>query len=304
LKPGQRFEGWQVEVLLSQTRQSLLYRVRDAQQQSWLLKTLPTHWEGDSEAGQSLLQEEWFLRRVAGRFFPEVHSASERQHLYYLMREHPGITLAEHHRQHGNLSLTQGLEIAMHLVRALGMLHRRNILHRDIKPDNLLINEEGDLRILDFGLAYCPGLSTQAPGELPGTPGYIAPEAYAGAAPTAAQDLYSAGVTLYFLLTGHYPHGEIEAFQRPRFGTPIPASRYRPDLPEWLVHNLDQALACDPTQRFETAEQWLLALQNGEQQPGARPRALLEREPLKVWRALALSSMLLNGLLLIWMLHG
>ena len=304
LKAEQRFEGWQVEALLSQTRQSLLYRVRDAQQQSWLLKTLPPHREGDSEAGQSLLQEEWFLRRVAGRFFPEVHSASERQHLYYLMREHPGITLAEHHRQHGNLSLTQGLEIAMHLVRALGMLHRRNILHRDIKPDNLLLNEDGDLRVLDFGLAYCPGLSAQAAGELPGTPSYIAPEAYAGAAPTAAQDLYSAGVTLYFLLTGHYPHGEIEAFQRPRFGTPIPASRYRPDLPEWLVHNLDQALASDPAQRFETAEQWLLALQNGEQQPSARSRPLLEREPLKVWRAMALGSLLLNGLLLIWMLHG
>lgn len=304
LKPGQRFEGWQVEALLGQTRQSLLYRVRDDQQQTWLLKTLPGHREGDSEAGQSLLQEEWFLRRVAGRFFPEVHSASERQHLYYLMREHPGITLAEHHRQHGNLSLTQGLEIAMHLLRALGMLHRRNILHRDIKPDNLLLNEDGDLRVLDFGLAYCPGLSTQAPGGLPGTPSYIAPEAYAGAAPTAAQDLYSAGVTLYFLLTGHYPHGEIEAFQRPRFGTPVPASRYRPDLPEWLVHNLDQALASDPAQRFETAEQWLLALENGEQQPSARSRPLLEREPLKVWRAMALGSLLLNGLLLIWMLHG
>jgi len=304
LKPGQRFEGWQVEALLGQTRQSLLYRVSDAQQQTWLLKTLPNHREGDTEAGQSLLQEEWFLRRVAGRFFPEVHPASERQHLYYLMREHPGITLAEHHRQHGNLSLTQGLEVATHLLRALGMLHRRNILHRDIKPENLLLNEDGDLRVLDFGLAYCPGLSTQAPGELPGTPSYIAPEAYAGAAPTAAQDLYSAGVTLYFLLTGHYPHGEIEAFQRPRFGTPVPASRYRPDLPEWLVHNLDQALASDPAQRFETAEQWLLALQNGEQQPSARSRPLLEREPLKVWRTLALGSLLLNGLLLIWMLHG
>ena len=304
LKPGQRFEGWQVEALLSQTRQSLLYRVSDAQQQTWLLKTLPSHREGNNEAGQSLLQEEWFLRRVAGRFFPEVHPASERQHVYYLMREHPGITLAEHHRKHGNLSLTHGLEVAMHLLRALGMLHRRNILHRDIKPDNLLLNEEGDLRVLDFGLAYCPGLSTQAPGELPGTPSYIAPEAYAGAAPTVAQDLYSAGVTLYFLLTGHYPHGEIEAFQRPRFGTPVPASRYRPDLPEWLVHNLDQALASDPAQRFETAEQWLLALENGEQQPSARSRPLLEREPLKVWRTLALGSLLLNGLLLIWMVHG
>lgn len=304
LKPGQRFEGWQVEAPAGHSQQSLVYRVRDAQQQPWLLKTLPVQRANDPDAGQSLLQEEWFLRRVAGGFFPEVHSASERQHLYYVMREHEGITLAEHHRRHGNLGLTAALDIASHLLRALGMLHRRNILHRDIKPDNLLIDERGDLRVLDFGLAYCPGLSTQAAGELPGTPSYIAPEAYSGAAPAAAQDLYSAGVTLYYLLTGHYPHGEIEAFQRPRFGAPVPASRYRPDLPEWLVHNLEQALANDPAQRFETAEQWLLALQHGEQQPSARPRPLLEREPLKVWRTLALGSLLLNGLLLIWLLHG
>lgn len=304
LKPGQRFEGWYVEARLSETRQSVLYRVRDAQQQPWLLKTLPTHCEGDNDAGQRLLQEEWFLRRVAGRFFPEVHAAAERQHLYYLMREHPGISLAEHHRQHGPLSLAQGLDIALHLLRALGMLHRRNILHRDIKPENLLLDADGDLRVLDFGLAYCPGLSAQAAGEVPGTPNYIAPEAYAGAAPSVAQDLYSAGVTLYFLLTGHYPYGEVEAFQRPRFGAPVPASRYRPDLPEWLVHNLDQALASDPAQRFETAEHWALALQNGEQQPSTRFRPLLEREPLKVWRTLALGSLLANGLLLIWMLHG
>lgn len=307
LKPGQLFEGWQVEALVGQSRQSLVYRVRatgtSAQQHPWLLKTLPASRENDSNAGQALLQEEWFLRRVAGRYFPEVHHANQRQHLYYLMREHEGITLAEHFKLHGNLGLNQWLDIASRLLRALGMLHRRNILHRDIKPENLLLSHDGELRVLDFGLAYCPGLSSQDNGELPGTPSFIAPEAYTGAAPSVAQDLYSAGVTLYFLLTGHYPHGEIEAFQRPRFGAPIAASRYRPDLPEWLVHNLEKALANDPAQRFETAEEWLLALQQGEHQPPARPRPLLEREPLKVWRGLALASLLINIGLLAWVLH-
>lgn len=307
LKPGQLFEGWQVEALVGQSRQSLVYRVRatgtNAQQHPWLLKTLPASRENDSNAGQALLQEEWFLRRVAGRYFPEVHHANQRQHLYYLMREHEGITLAEHFKLHGNLGLNQWLDIASRLLRALGMLHRRNILHRDIKPENLLLSHDGELRVLDFGLAYCPGLSPQDNGELPGTPSFIAPEAYTGAAPSVAQDLYSAGVTLYFLLTGHYPHGEIEAFQRPRFGAPIAASRYRPDLPEWLVHNLEKALANDPAQRFETAEEWLLALQQGEHQPPARPRPLLEREPLKVWRGLALASLLINIGLLAWVLH-
>ncbi|GLK91190.1 bifunctional protein-serine/threonine kinase/phosphatase [Pseudomonas turukhanskensis] len=303
LKPGQQFEGWQVEALLSHTRQSLVYRVSDPQQQNWLLKTLPASRETDSNAGQALLQEEWFLRRVAGRYFPEVHHANQRQHLYYLMREHQGITLAEHYQLHGNVGLNQWLDIAQRLLRALGMLHRRNILHRDIKPQNLLLGSDGELRVLDFGLAFCPGLSRQDEGELPGTPSFIAPEAYAGTAPSVAQDLYSAGVTLYFLLSGHYPHGEIEAFQRPRFGAPVAVSRYRPDVPQWLVHNLDKALANDPTQRYETAEEWLLALQQGEHQPLARPRPLLEREPLKVWRGLALVSLLINMLLLAWLLH-
>ena len=99
LKPGQTFEGWQVEGILGQSQQSLLYRVRDGQQQPWLLKTLPGALRDDHLAGQALLSEEWFLKRVAGRHFPEVHAASQRQHLYYVMREYSGSTLAELHEQ-------------------------------------------------------------------------------------------------------------------------------------------------------------------------------------------------------------
>ena len=177
-------------------------------------------------------------------------------------------------------------------------MHRRNIIHRDIKPENLLLGDDGELRVLDFGLAYCPGLTRDESHSLPGTPSYIAPEAFAGSPPSAQQDLYAAGVTLYHLLTGHYPHGEVEAFQHPRFGQPVPASRYRPDLPAWLDEVLNRAVAAAPAQRFETAEEWLLALESGERQSlNNRPRPLLEREPLLVWRSVALVSLLLNLLL-------
>jgi serine/threonine protein kinase len=305
LKPGQSFEGWQVEALLGQSQQSLLYRVRDAQQQPWLLKTLPVHLHDDSQAGQGLLSEEWFLRRVAGRHFPEVHAASQRQHLYYVMREYPGSTLAELFTQSGPLPLAQWQELAERLLRAVGMLHRRQILHRDIKPENLLLGDDGELRLLDFGLAYCPGLSEDQAHSLPGTPSYIAPEAFNGAMPTPQQDLYAVGVTLYFLLTGHYPHGEIEAFQRPRFGVPVSANRYRPDLPDWLEQSLERSVSVNPAQRFETAEEWLLLLEQGERRSlSVRPRPLLEREPLKVWRTLALVSLLINLVLLFLVFHG
>lgn len=299
LKAGQAFEGWQVERVLAHSRQSLLYRVRDTQQQAWLLKTLAPGRDDDNDAAQALLAEEWFLRRVAGRAFPEVHPGSGRQHLYYVMREYSGQTLAELFQQQGPLPLAQWQSIAERLLRAVGMLHRRQILHRDIKPENLLLGEDGELRVLDFGLAYCPGLSEDRAHLLPGTPSFIAPEAFSGERPTPQQDLYSVGVSLYYLLTGHYPYGEIEAFQRPRFNTPVSASRYRPDLPDWLQQSLERSVAAQAVQRYETAEEWLLVLEQADRRElSLRPRPLLEREPLKVWQTLALVSLLINLLLL------
>ncbi|MBM0141004.1 Serine/threonine protein kinase [Pseudomonas cannabina] len=303
LKHGQMFEGWSVGSVVAQSRQSMLYRVNDAHGQPWLLKTLPASRHDEAGAGQGLLLEEWFLRRVAGRFFPELHPLAERQHLYYVMREHSGRTLAELFTAAGPLPLAQWQDLETRLLRASGLLHRRNIIHRDIKPENLLLGDDGELRLLDFGLAFCPGLSAVNPDDLPGTPSYIAPEAFNGAEPAPQQDLYAVGVTLYYLLTGHYPYGEIEAFQHRRFATPIPASRYRPDLPQWLSQSLDKALQADPQHRYETAEQWLLELEQAELRPVvARPRPLLEREPLKVWRSVALVSLLLNLLVVIWLM--
>ncbi|MEE1950225.1 bifunctional protein-serine/threonine kinase/phosphatase [Pseudomonas alcaligenes] len=300
LREGQDFEGWQVERLLAESRQSLVYRVRDAQARRWLLKTLPASRHDEAQAGAALLLEEWFLRRVAGRHFAEAHALPQRQHLYYVQREYAGQTLAEHLRLSGPLGLPEWLDLAPRLLKALGLLHRRNILHRDIKPENLLWCDDGELRLLDFGLAYCPGLSRDEQHALPGTPSYIAPEAFAGAAPDRQQDLYAAGVTLYRLLTGHYPYGEIEAFQHPRFAKPTAPSRYRPDIPAWLDDCLLRAVAASPGERFETAEEWLLVVEQGERQAlNVRPRPLLEREPLKVWRGVALASLLLNLILLV-----
>lgn len=299
LKAGQMFEGWQVETRLSDSRQSLLYRVRDSQQQQWLLKTLPPSRLDEAGAAEALLLEEWFLRRVAGRFFPELHPLGQRQHLYYVMREYAGQTLAETFDQEGPMAVSPWLSLAQELIAAVGLLHRRNIIHRDIKPENVLLEAAGGLRILDFGLAYSPGLSVDPGSDVPGTPSFMAPESFEGVEPGAGFDLYAATVTLYFLLTGHYPYGEIEPFQRRRFGKPVSVSRYRPDVPEWLDQHLQRALQVDPLKRFETAEHWLVHFQQGELSSlNKRTIPLLEREPLRVWRAVALGSLLIN--LILW----
>lgn len=302
LKEGQMFEGWQVKQRLAISQQSWLYRVRDGAGRSWLLKTLAPGQQGDTQAMQALLMEEWFLRRVAGRAFVELHPLPQRQHLYYVQREYPGRTLAIQFKQAGPFPLGEWLDTATRLLRALGQLHRRNILHRDIKPENLHRGDDGELRLLDFGLAYCPGLSHECEGAVPGTPSYLAPETFEGAAPGPQQDLFAVGVTLYYLLTGHYPYGEIEAFQRPRFQQPERVLRYRHDVPLWLNDWLLRGVAVDPAQRFETAEEALLLLEQGERQPALPPKALLEREPLKFWRTVACVSLLINlAVVLLWL---
>jgi serine/threonine protein phosphatase PrpC len=302
LKPGQRFEGWQVLERIAASRQSLLYRVADDQHRHWLLKTLPSSAADDPQAAQALLMEEWFLRRVSGRAFADIHPATQRRHLYYVQREYPGRTLEAQWQADGPLPLADWLDCATRLLRAVGQLHRRNLIHRDIKPDNLHRGADGALRLLDFGLAHCPGLSPEPDGRVPGTPSYIAPELYQGAAPAPAQDLFAVGVTLHRLLTGQFPYGEIEPFQTPRLHAPTPASRRRPDVPAWLDAWLARCLAVDPAQRFETAEEALLQLEQGERLP-MRPRPLLEREPLKTWRTIAALALLLDLALALVLLY-
>ena len=304
LKDGQCFEGWLVDSLVAESRQSLLYRVRDSLGQSWLLKTLPSSLRNDPESCRALILEEWFMRRLAGQHIPELHPLPNRRHIYYVMREYAGQTLAQQKREQGLLSVPMWRSIAQRLVKAVGLLHRRNLLHRDLKPENLHLDPEGTLRLLDFGLTYCPGLSSRHGNALPGTPSYIAPEAFAGAEPSPQQDLYALGVTLYYLLTGHYPYGEVEAFQRPRFGKPTPPSRYRPDVPAWLDECLLKAVEADPARRYETAEEWLLALEQAERATlSTEQRPLLDREPLLVWRGIALGALVVNLVLLALLFH-
>ena len=104
---------------------------------------------------------------------------------------------------------------------------------------------------------------------------------------------------MYYLLARRYPYGEVEPFQRPRFGDPVPPTRYRPDIPQWLENVVLKAVAHDPRLRFETAEELLLALEVGESKPVLKPSRtpLAERDPLLVWQWIAIFSLLANVLL-------
>jgi serine/threonine protein kinase len=121
----------------------------------------------------------------------------------------------------------------------------------------------------------------------------------------AQTDLFALGVTLYQLLTGHLPFGDIEPYQKMRYRRePKAPSRLRPDVPIWLDHIVLKAVAFDKKQRFETAEELELAIQRGASRPLSAPGAtpLLSRDPALLWKVALVVSVLFNLLLVYWLL--
>lgn len=302
-RPGDAIDSFEVLELLHESRATLLYKVRNRVDGTLaVLKTLQPSIAADSTQCAALLTEEWLSRRVVSHYFPQVVplAAGERSHLYYVMSYHEGATLQQRLDRGAHFTIADTVRFGIRLLKGLGALHRMNIIHRDIKPANLHLGADDKLRILDLGVALNRGAMHEAHDGAPGTPSYIAPELLAGEPADAQADLYAAGVTLYHLLTRKYPYGEIEPFQHPRFGEPAAPTRYRPDIPQWLEAALLKAVAREKKLRFETAEEFLLALERGEHRPLTPPprTPLAARDPLLLWRSIAAVALILNLVLL------
>ena len=300
---GESIDGFEVVDLLHDSRASLLYKVRNLEtKQLFVLKTLQPLLANDVESCNGLLNEEWLGKRVVSQFVPQVFpiAAEKRSKLYYVMSWHEGATLEQRLESGHHFTVAGSAKIGMDMMRGIGGLHRLNIIHRDIKPANVHIASDQRLRILDLGVAISTGMAATEASQNPGTPSFMAPELFEGTEATPQSDIYAAGVTLYHLLTRKYPYGEIEPFQRPKFGEPTPLTRYRPDIPKWLENIVMKAVAREPIKRFETAEEMLHALEVGELKPILAPARtpLIARARLVKWQWIALFSLLINFLLI------
>ena len=304
-KPGQEFDGLRIEEVLHDSRATLLYRVTDQDSgQVRVMKTLRPERADDADEIRALIMEEWRARRVLSPFFAQIVPAEGRSCLYYLQTWHEGATLQRMLDTDLHFTVADCVRHGVRLLKGLSSLHRLDIVHRDIKPANIHIGRDGNLRILDLGVAVSLSEDEANAGN-PGTPSFMAPELFSGEEAVAAHDLYAAGVTLYHLLTRKYPYGEVEPFQHPKFGEPVVPTRFRPDIPGWLENVLLKSVSKDPRQRFETAEEFLLALERGANRPVSRPRVtpLAMRNPVLTWRIIAGVSLALNLVLLMMLMR-
>lgn len=304
LAAGQEIDGLVVEDILHQGTDRLDYRVRDKHSgQPLVLRTLPPSLADDALARSSLLREEWRTRRLLSPCFAQVVPAEHKGSLYYLMAWAPGASLAARLVAGQHFSVSDGVRLGVGLLRAIATLHRQGIAHRAIGAEAVHLGQDGVVRLLDLQHARAladPADEGGADAASVGVPSYWAPERFAGAEPGLADDLYAAGVTLYHLLTRKYPYGEVSSHPSPRFGDPVPPTRWRPEIPAWLDHVLLKAVVLDGKDRFETAEEFILALERGASRPLAVPgrRPLARRHPLRLWQVVAGLSLALNLVLL------
>jgi serine/threonine protein phosphatase PrpC len=325
LKVGDVIDGYAVTALVSDTGAHLLYQVRDIKTRDLkALKTLSPSSANDPQERAMLAHEAWLSARVTERMsermsqqsgsnqsegFVRLNELRDPSAFYLIYDWHAGQTLEQ-------LRLAAALKgeavavadiVAWGLTasRALGRLHRLGVVHRDIKPANFHLGDDGQLRLLDLGVA----LSGREPFEQrslhAGTPSYMNPELWDDEPADPQSDLFALGVTLYQLLTGHLPFGEIEPYQKGAFRRdPKPPSRLRPNVPIWLDHCVLKAVARDKKQRFETAEELMLALQRGASRPlpAQAASSLVARDPSAVWKIAAAVSVVVNVLLVYWLL--
>lgn len=202
-----------------------------------------------------------------------------------------GGSLEDRLEECGVLPVEQALTIVSQAARALSHAHERGIVHRDVKPANLLLAEDGTVKLTDFGVAAA--LPEGSAAVLEGTPAYMAPEQLSGGAADARSDVYALGVVLYRSLTGRFPFRAStvrELAHRTRHEEPVPPSRWRAEVTPALEAACLKALARRPEDRFETGLSFARCLEEiavppGSPSGGIRPprRTLRERALERTW---------------------
>ncbi|MCE4537345.1 bifunctional protein-serine/threonine kinase/phosphatase [Pelomonas sp. P7] len=316
---GAVLDGYQVTALVADHGAHRLLQARElATGRLVALKMLRAGRAGDPEERAMLAHEIWLGLRLAeaprsrrgsdgASGFVRVHPPAEgATHFYAVFDWHGGQTL-EQLLARGPLDAAQAMALGQSVARSLGLLHAAGVVHRDIKPANLHLGDDGQWRVLDFGVALSRRSPAAARELHAGTPSYINPEQWQDppALPDAGSDLFALGVTLYQALTGRLPYGEIEPYQLARYRRePASVSRLQPSVPMPLDRVVMRAIAREAKQRFETAEELLLALERcaaRDQATPARP-VRAQREVLTGWQIALALSVLLNLLLVAWLL--
>lgn len=265
---GSLFAGrYEVVSVLGRGGMGSVYQVLDRElDEEVALKVLtPEAFSEGTHATQTLKQEIRLARKITHPNVVRTHDLGEADGVRFLTMEYvPGTTLREVLDRRGAVALAPGLQIAKQLCRGLTAVHEAGIIHRDVKPQNIMVLPNGVVKLMDFGIARTDeGGDGALDGHTVGTPYYMSPEQAMGQRLDARSDLYTVGVVLFELFTGERPFPGTDAaavMQRHVAAQPPRPSSLRPDLPEYLDRIVLACLAKRPERRPASAADLYAAL--------------------------------------------
>lgn len=296
LEVGQKIDGLRVEQVLHESERSQVYLVRDEANRAMVMKTPSDNYSDDPAYIERFVMESWIGARIQNSHVVRVlPPPSERSFLYYLTEHIPGPTLAQLIKERAPFNIPDAIEILEQIIKGIRAFHRKDTLHQDIKPENIVIGQHG-ATIIDFGSCWVAGVEeATAPikrDKILGTLRYSAPEYRYGGSVGQHSDQFSLAAILYEMLTGKLPYGG--RYENSHSDKQFRALKYQlahnhnPLVPFWLDKALEKALNIDSSERYHALSEWLQDLKRPNPSWSPSQHApIFNRNPLLVWKSIA-----------------
>lgn len=297
LEPRQTFDGYTILREIHATSRSHVYLALDQETGTQVvLKTPSIDLRGDPGYLERFLMEEWIARRVNSAHVLKAGLQSRQRNYLYTVSEYiEGQTLKQWLIDNPEPELETVRGIVAQVARGLYALHRMEILHQDIRPDNIMIDTHGTVKIIDFGSARVAGIleaTNLEANQIPGTALYTAPEYFMGEVGTTASDLYSLGVLAHHMLSGSFPYGTqvakartASAQRRLSYRSVLDDDR---EIPAWVDETIKKAVHPNPDKRYQELSEFTFDLRHPNQSFLNKTRPpLLERNPVAFWQGVS-----------------
>ncbi|HIA07623.1 MAG TPA: bifunctional protein-serine/threonine kinase/phosphatase [Chromatiaceae bacterium] len=306
LEPGMILDGYKILRHLFSNKRTEVYLALDTELDiNVVLKAPSVNYDDDAEYISLFLHEEWAGRRINSAQVMKVLEISRKRTAMYYIAEHiEGRTLRQWIEDEPRANLNTVRDFVEQISRGLRAFHRLEMIHQDLKPENIIIDNNGSLKIIDFGSTKIAGIDEISTpiqfNNILGTINYTAPEYHVGNTGSNRSDIFSLGVIAYELLSGHLPYGKELSAKNMSKVNYISIKRYNPEIPVWVDKALEKAVNINPEQRFTRLSEFVVALKN----PNSRLVnndyvPLIKRNPIRVWQLIS-ACLLASNILIIY----
>lgn len=314
LEPRMLFDGYRIVRELHGSSRSHIYLAVDIDTETTVTIKIPSIDLRDDPAYlKRFMMEEWVARRIDSPHVLKPWLPARKHNFLYVVTEFiDGQTLTQWMIDNPCPALETVRGIAEQIAKGLRAFHRKEMLHQDVRPDNIMIDSTGTVKIIDFGSTRITGVVEAAPSgtrdDILGTQQYTAPEYFMDEPATLRSDLFSLGVVTYQMLTGRLPYGAQVARARTRsdFNKLVygPASHGGHDIPIWVDRTLERAVHPNPFKRYDSFSEFLFDLRHpNTKYLTTSSTPLIERNPVLFWKCTTLVLALIVVLLLAYGAH-